>query len=180
MAFFRDSSRNDDGGVVSFGPYKPWSWHKAEGGNSTNYPSYSGKILDFKEGKDNAIEYFYTLVEPELGNDFAIAIVPPHDPDKESPALKRLAQRLAASGSRTDASVCLVRMEKIAKLAGGGNRSVDVHLRTIAVVRPDLIRGRDVLVLDDVTTSGNSLTACQRLLLDAGAARVQPIALGST
>jgi predicted amidophosphoribosyltransferase len=40
--------------------------------------------------------------------------------------------------------------------------------------------GREVLLLDDVTTSGSSLEACKRLLLDAGAAAVKCAALGRT
>jgi predicted amidophosphoribosyltransferase len=67
----------------------------------------------------------------------------------------------------------LVRHTAIDKQARGGARSVEQHLRTIRVERADLIIGRKVLLLDDVTTTGKSPEACRKLLLDAGVASVK-------
>lgn len=53
-------------------------------------------------------------------------------------------------------------------------------MNSIRVEHAELIQGREVLLLDDVTTSGNSLVACRQLLLEAGAARVKYMALGRT
>lgn len=177
---FNDPNRAAGQVILAYGSYKPYSWHKMEGGDSTNYPSYSGRILDLKEGKAQAIRNFAELIEPDLGQGFSIAVVPSHDPAKPSAGLIQLAATLAANGNRVDASGCLVRTEKIEKLAHGGDRSIDVHLRTIAVANPRLIRGQDVFLLDDVTRTGNSLFACRKLLLDAGAQHVQCAALGRT
>lgn len=43
---------------------------------------------------------------------------------------------------------------------------------TFAVRRPELVRGRTVLVVDDVMTTGATLSECARSLKDAGAAHV--------
>ena len=40
------------------------------------------------------------------------------------------------------------------------------------VVRPQFIRGRTVLLVDDVSTTGTTLSTCAQALLDAGSARV--------
>ena len=48
---------------------------------------------------------------------------------------------------------------------------------TFAVARPDAVAGRTVLVLDDVMTTGATLSECAKALKDAGAARVWAITL---
>lgn len=145
-----------------------------------NYPSYSGRILDLKQGQAHAIKTFAELLERDLGDFFAIATVPSHDPEKPSAGLIGLAATLAANGDRIDASGCVIRIEKIDKLAHGGDRSIGVHLRSITIVNPELIQGQEVLLIDDVTKTGNSLFACRKLLLDAGARHVRCVALGRT
>ncbi len=177
---FHDLNKSGGAMIVAYGSYKPWTWHKMEGGDGSNYPEFSGRILDLKEGKAHAVEYFRERVEPDLGNGFAVAVVPSHDPESPGLGLRALAAALAQNGGRIDASGCLVRTVKIDKLAHGGDRSINVHLGSIAVTNAALIKGRDVMLLDDVTRTGNSLFACRRLLLDAGARSVQCVALGRT
>ena len=177
---FNDPNRSKGEMIVAYGSYKPWSWHKAEGGDSSNYPEFSGRILDLKEGKAHAVKYFWERVEPELGDGFAITIVPSHDPATPGVGLRMLAAQFAQNGDRIDASDCLVRTAKIDKLSHGGDRRIEVHLKSIAVEKLELIRGRDILLLDDVTRTGNSLFACRKLLLDAGTRHVQCVALGRT
>lgn len=177
---FHDPGKSGGAMIVAYGSYKPWSWHKMEGGDGSNYPEFSGRILDLKEGKAHAVEYFRERVEPDLGNGFAIAVVPSHDPASPGLGLRALAAALAQNGGRIDASGCLVRTVKIDKLAHGGDRSIEVHLHSITAVNPALVKDRDVMLLDDVTRTGNSLFACRKLLLDAGARSVQCVALGRT
>jgi len=123
------------GQIAAFGDYKPWSWHKMEVGDFSNYPQYSGRILDIKQAKPAAVAFFVERIAPELGDNVAIAIVPSHDPAKPGLGLGMLAAELAKNGSRIDASACLVRTKKIDKLALGGDRSVEVHLQSISVAR---------------------------------------------
>jgi len=68
-----------EGRIAAFGPYKPWSWHKAEGGDGSNYPQYSGRILDLKDGKGAAVAYFRDLIAPELAERIVVVVVPSHD-----------------------------------------------------------------------------------------------------
>ena len=87
---------------------------------------------------------------------------------------------LQKNGGRIDGSGCLVRTKKIEKLAHGGDRSQDIHLESIVVKNVNLIKGKDILLLDDVTKTGNSLEACTLLLLEAGARSVQRATIGKT
>jgi predicted amidophosphoribosyltransferase len=153
---------------------------KRRGGDRSNYPAHSGRILDLKDGKESAISNFAEMIEPKLPNNIAIAVVPSHDPEKVSIGLENLAAQLAERGNRVDASECLVRTNKIEKLAHGGDRSKSVHLESIDVVRPDLIAGRELLVIDDVTKTGSSLFACKEILIRAGARSVLCATNGKT
>lgn len=166
--------------ILILGPYRPWNYHKSNGGDVGNYPSHSGKILDIKQGKVSGIEYFHTYLSPRLENYPIVISVPSHDPTKLSSGIVQLAVKLQAESGSVNASSCLVRHSKIVKLADGGDRSIDVHLASIRVEKSEIFENRPVLLMDDVMTTGNSLLACRRLLLEAGAANVKCLALGRT
>lgn len=139
-----------------------------------------GKPEDWKlRNRKRAIQQFRRQFDRLLSPDIAIAVVPSSDPEASMSGIHELAKALVAKG-RVDATECLVRIEKIEKLATGGSRSIDGHLKSVRVDHSELIQGREVLLLDDVTTSGNSLNACRQLLLKAGAKRVKCMALGRT
>ncbi|MEX4008466.1 ComF family protein [Neoaquamicrobium sediminum] len=172
--------RSKDEDVVSLGDYKPYSVHKSEGGDYTNYPIHSGRILDLKENKPHAVKHFSDLLDPELHDGIAIAVVPSHDPEAIGGGLASIASQLATKGNRIDASSALRRTVKIQKLAHGGDRSITVHRESIEVADAASIKGKHVLLLDDVHKSGNSLAACKEKLLAAGAASVHSACLGKT
>lgn len=165
--------------VFAFGEYHPYWSDPQRRIKNPHFDAWSGRILDLKEHDPQAADYFFQHLDSWLGKGFAIAAVPSHDPTNSASGIRVLAQRLAASG-RIDATACLVRHRKIAQAARGGPRSIQLHHRTIRVEHPELVQGRPVLLLDDVTTSGSSLLACKQLLLEAGAAEVQCVALGQT
>lgn len=142
---------------------------------------FSSKILDLKNNDIRAKAYFLSLLNTfNFDNTEAIVVMPSHLPNARPNALKSLAEELASSHSWIDAVHCLVRTKKIDKLATGGNRSLSTQLSSLDVVNPDMIKGLNVLVLDDVTTSGNSLKAAMKVLLESGAASVSALSLGRT
>ena len=53
-----------------------------------------------------------------------------------------------------------------------------LHRDTIRVEDAGRVAGRDVLLLDDIARSGASLRSCRQVLLEAGAATVQAVAVG--
>lgn len=142
----------------------------------------SGLILDLKIGQPAAVNFFYELMNKwfSFGERFTICIVPSSDPQKKESGVMQLAKRLASEHDRVDGTMCLVRTKKIQKLAHGGPRDKEVHLGSIEVVHKELIKGQEVLLLDDVMTTKNSLAACKELLYAAGASKVQPLAIAKT
>ena len=136
---------------------------------------------DWKQhNKELYVQQFIEQVEPMLASGIAIAVVPPSDPAASISGIQEIAKALAAANGRIDATECLIRFTAIPKLAKGGKRDIEQHLNSVRVEHAEVIWGREVLLLDDIATSGNSLTACRQLLLDMGAARVKCMALGRT
>lgn len=164
------------------GSYRPWWLHQREGGSWDSFPEHSARTLGLKNRKAPALNYFHGFLVEKLAADRfdVIAVVPSHDPANTESGARDLALRLVASRGLGDATSCLVRHTKIEKLAAGGSRALSIHLNSIEVANAEAIEGQRVLLLDDVMTSGNSLVAGRRLLLNAGAAGVRCIALAKT
>lgn len=161
--------------VISLGVYHPW-----HGGQNPAFDNFSSLVLSLKKQEQKGLSYFLTQLTPLFRSDIAIAVVPSHDPANTISGMKILARALIANTTRIDAVDCLTRTVKVVKSATGGDRSIQKHLSSIQVNQPELIKGQAVLLLDDVTTSHNSLMACRSLLLAAGATSVQAYALGQT
>lgn len=191
---FLDPTVDESEEVFSLGDYHPYWLDQAGRVKNPKFDAHSDSILNLKyredltanpqawkvEKKKRAIEHFYRVLAPLLAEGFAVAVVPSSRTNSNRQGIRLLAQRIAAAGNRVDATLCLVRHKGITKQATGGAREVENHLRTIRVERAELVAGREVLLLDDVTTSGKSLAACSQLLMEAGAARVKPAVLGRT
>ena len=159
-----------------------WKWECGEKVRNNKFDNFSSIILDFKKGYAPVIEEFRKFVAKELGSDFPVCVVPSHmaSVDNSMSPTARLAKGLVKSNNLIDATNCILRVRSINKLSRGGNRDLAVHLNSVKVVNSDVIKGKTVLLLDDVMTTGNSLDACRQLLLRAGAKNVLCLALAKT
>ncbi len=54
------------------------------------------------------------------------------------------------------------------------------HKDSIKIYNQSIIKDQKIILLDDVLTTGNTVKACQELLLEAGAKEVKVIVLGKT
>lgn len=160
-------------------PYVLGTYHPYRQGNNPKFDDYSGLILDFKRGGRDAINEFKKRVDRLLRSNICIVTFPSHDPENMNSSIETLGHLLSA-GARTDGTRCLKRHTWIDKQANGGKRSVDRHVSTIHVHNVDLLAGKPVLLLDDVTTTGRSLKAGEYLLKDAGVSKVYCLALAKT
>lgn len=61
---------------------------------------FSRKILDLKEGKPVAVNYFYNLINPEICEDVTICVVPSSDENKKVTGMTMLGEMLAKDGKR--------------------------------------------------------------------------------
>jgi competence protein ComFC len=73
---------------------------------------------------------------------------------------------------------CLVKVRNAPPQAGlrAADRERNV-VRAYAVRRPDRVRGRTLVLIDDVTTTGATLRECARVLMEAGAREVRAVTL---
>ena len=157
-------------------PYRPLkSWPHNQRGENTKM------ILALQDNKDPgrpvAVDYFFGELDKVLSNQFPIAMVPSHDPQAAPAGIVQLIQRLVAN-NRIDAASCLVRHTKVEESSYWKNRSMEKHLSSIKVMNRTLVEKQTVLLLDDVVSSGNSMRACKKLLIDHGAAGVVCLTLG--
>lgn len=176
---FRNEEYNGTGEIIVYGYYHPYWDDKDAGIRNKNFDFFSRKILDLKCGKESAIKYFYDMIDPEINSGVTICVVPSSDPDNIDSGISKLGSMLASNG-RKDLVYYLRRHTPITKLAYGGNRSMDVHYKTIDTLERIDITGEIILLMDDVTTTGNSLRACRDILIDRGANDVEMLALGQT
>ena len=146
-----------------------------------DFTEYSSGILAFKNCELSVIEISADCISSNIGNDFdCLAVVPPHHNGVDNSGIKILCQEICKRKKLVDITQCLIRERTIEKVSTGGDRSIETHLQSIKIVNKELIEGKKLLVLDDVSTTGNSLKACQKLLESAAAKSVKGFVLGKT
>lgn len=184
-------------------------YHPYRKGHNPLFDDNSDKILRFKEGVEKAIEYFGNMIDQDFNsnwNDCYIVSVPSHDPTKNyspkqnlwkqnSSPLARLAlaepqapmyeliDRLVDKHRNLhNGSAILIRTQKVEKKSFGGNRDISVDLGSIEINRNCGIdiSGKNVLLIDDVITTGNSIAACMMILKKGGAKNIFVLCLGKT
>ncbi|MDM5128629.1 phosphoribosyltransferase [Aeromonas salmonicida] len=143
--------------------------------------TYFGKMLIDKVEQFNRRGSSGQLI-PLLDSSVQIAIVPSHKMNRISPALIAIAEMVAVKYNKTVIFQPLLRrtVDVLSAHKDNGDRSIEHHMRTIRVVTDNLRPNMPVFLIDDVTTSGGSMSACYHLLEQAGASEIYPIALLET
>lgn len=139
----------------------------------------SGKILDLKEKKERAIAFFFNQLDGEICDDITICVVPSHMAGTSNESGIAVLVRRLASSNRIDGVNYLIRTKTVDKKAYGGNRNREVDKSSISITT-NKVSGSVILLVDDVSTSGNSLKVCRDILLQNGAERVAMFAIGKS
>lgn len=176
-------------------PYHKYWLDKETKQKNPAFTKESGFILSLKtptnRDHDRSVAFYSRELLKFMKNILAdgqkadISVLPSREKGKWSPGLVKIAKYVAKNDSRiTFADGLIVRTKTIEKLATGGDRSISVHLGSLTVT-PTPRRKNIVIVLDDVTTSGNSLYACEALIKSNIVPTLPPptvilIALGKT
>lgn len=182
--------------IFHCGIYHPYRYRGERNPNAGD--SLSRAMMDLKDETNQnhkkAIQTFSDLIIAELkryyigkgdnkrdfiSTPFEIAVVPSHQEGKYSSALKDIAQKICKKYDNGRFVQSLQRKTTVASAhKENGDRSVTNHMATIAVVTD--VKNKVILLIDDVTTTGGSMTACVNLLKSNGARTVLPLALLET
>lgn len=121
----------------------------------------------------NAINYFAgpfaNLVNKTLGargwwpTNTYLVVIPSSTVGNTSEGLSEIARRTQERTGVQFVPNALIRHTQIDKLATGGSRTVDVHLKSIHC-QLQLPPQSNVIIFDDIVTSGNSMIACNYLI----------------
>lgn len=181
------------GHVVDYHSY----WIDDGAGSKVVNPQFNADcrhLLNLKNvaerGHPSAIAYFSKVAAqfllahgvPPVNLQVHIVVVPSSTSGRWSPGLLKIGENLVRNNKNfVDSMQSLVRTTTIQKLARGGDRSLLTHQRSIDLNDPtSKLSRKTILLLDDITTTGNSLVACAGILQLGGAATIMPLALGKT
>lgn len=159
--------------AATFGDYHP---------KDDEHDDLSKAILRLKDGDQVFVEFFADEVVKRLNPTarFGVCAVPSSSRNPNSGPML-LARAVAHRCSHAfDASGYLQRTQAVGASHLGNSRGYRKHLDSIQVNPSASVKGEEFLLLDDVTTTGNSLRVCRNLLLGAGASAVVVCALGQT
>jgi hypothetical protein len=145
-----------------------------------NPPKETARILEFKDGEANAIRYYTQQLDEIIGPNVIVCAAPSSSANTWGPGLSKAVQLLGKRKNRVACGDLLRRTKNTQKRSHRGPRSIEINLATIEVGNSSKIKDRPVVVIDDVITTGSTLTACSKLLWEAGCNCVGAIALGRT
>lgn len=157
--------------------YYPWHTYK---GTSLFYP-FSGLILDVKQQKEKGIDHFERELKKMLAQNkkYVVCIIPTHEKGNKPSGTKCIAKRLCNSHI-IDGTDVLQRTKYVPPKKDGGTRNIEQEIYSLKVINEHIIKDQQVLLLDDVSTSGTSLNAGRHLLSSNGAKLVVKFSLGLT
>jgi len=145
------------------------------------FNSFSGLILDVKEQKPNGILYFTTQLRSFLSSneEFVICVIPSHEYGIAPSGIRTIAKNLCRHPI-IDGTAVIKRIKEMPKKTSGGIRNRNSEIESLGIENENIVKGKQVLLLDDVTTSGTSLYAGKQILEKAGAKLVVMHALALT
>ena len=179
--------------IFNCGQYHPY-W--LNGMQNPNCDRLSKLMMDFKDPENNnhhfSVNHFSNLIlECVRGyafNDtaitqlpFTVTVTPSHSADSVSPALMNIAMNLCEQIPLWSYFQFLRRHTTVpSSHREGGQRNMATHLDSMVVENKVFVQNRNIIILDDVTTSGSTLSACYHLLRDCNAGVLMPLALLET
>ena len=159
--------------------------------NRGDQNKFSEEILKFKNANINSINYFAKQIFKRWKyiNDhkFTLCKVPSSDANKTKNSISDLISILIMNSTQNhrDASEFIIRKHSIQpqhKSYGNERLTIKGHLDSLDVDnnKLELVDGKNVILFDDVVTTGNSMRSCTFLLFKNNAQKVIQFSLSKT
>jgi hypoxanthine phosphoribosyltransferase len=135
---------------------------------SEMFDELSGRILDFKDGQSYALGFYAFLLSEIIpkNSQLLLTSVPGSSPLKDG-SLNRIIKKLSG-GPIIDGSMFLKTKSQREKKSHGFRPTNDELSQTIELNNIEFPRGGKILLLDDVTTTGQSFDVCKKIIRDSG------------
>ena len=162
--------------ISYLGMYHPW-----HDGHNPNFDGFSRLVLDVKDQQIKGINCFADRLRSILSDteEYVICVIPTHAVGTAPSGIRTIAKQLC-SHPIIDGTDAISRAFEMPKKTVGGSRDLQSEIQSLAVADETVVKGRQVLLLDDVTTTGTSLKAGKYLIARAGAEMVALFALAKT
>ena len=150
--------------------------------SSIRNPKHKGNsalIIKLKNKDKDAIKCIAANVMDQFPKVDVICSMPSSDVATKRNGIRMLAEILAEELGVVNGTKCLYRKDSRARSCSG-NRDIDSHFSTLDVRHKHKLKGKKVLLLDDITTSGHSLEVGSVMLKNSGAKKVIKYALAAT
>ena len=141
------------------------------------YPQMQDALRLLEGHPPSVISFFSRKISGLLSNsvnDLIVTYVPNNRP-YGSKGLRWVLQDLAERNEY----MCQELFSRTTILTAYGDtcKDEDEYKRTLAVIDPNAVKGRRILICDEVSTTGIALSSCRKLLLAAGATEVYTLTL---
>ena len=148
----------------------------------------SSRILDLKNGYINAINYYYNLTfiwlkdNNLLNENIIIAVVPSHiSSERNISGTASIARKIIDNTPIQNGIDLVIRESTINKKATSIYRpTLNQDIKSLKINNNIDIKNKTIVLLDDVTTHGDSFRAVAYHLYMNGAKKVIPLAMGKT
>lgn len=176
---FRDSEKNNAAminKIMYLGKYYPKY-------NKPKFDNFSRLVIRIKDDNpsDKDIINFTNQLSTIISNTekYVICVIPKHTIGTPPSGIRTIAKRLC-SPPIIDGTDVIVRSKETKRKSAGGSRDMKLEIESLSVKNGGIVKDQQVLLLDDVTTSGSSLRAGKYILENAGVKLVAMFALGLT
>ncbi|MFC4993779.1 phosphoribosyltransferase [Rubritalea tangerina] len=143
------------------------------------YQKETNKIIELKAGSSLQIQRYAEMLHNRLRGNLTLAVAPPHQQAQTQSGILRVAQYLIAKYNYGDATDLIQRKHTVAqRISQDHRRTFQCQLDSLQANQPERFTDSYVVILDDLTHTGFTLTACSTLLKQSGLKHIAMLSIG--